>query len=88
MRVASYGPLFAHVDAWQWTPDLIWVNNLAVLPTANYYVQQLFSRNRSDKVLPTALKDEASQSAGTLSPRQRCLPRRRVKMPLARLSLK
>jgi alpha-N-arabinofuranosidase len=53
------------VDAWQWTPDLIWVNNLAVLPTANYYVQQLFSRNRGDKVLPTTLKDEASQTSGT-----------------------
>jgi len=65
VRMASYAPLFAHVDAWQWTPDLIWVNNLAVLPTANYYVQQLFSRNRGDKVLPTTLKDEASQTSGT-----------------------
>jgi alpha-L-arabinofuranosidase len=65
VRMASYAPLFAHVDAWQWTPDLIWVNNLAVLPTANYYVQQLFSRNRGDRVLPTALKNEASQSTST-----------------------
>jgi len=65
VRMASYAPLFAHVDAWQWTPDLIWVNNLAVLPTANYYVQQLFSRNRGDRVLPTAFKNEASQSTST-----------------------
>ena len=65
VRMASYAPLFAHLDAWQWTPDLIWVNNLAVLPTANYYVQQLFSRNRGDRVLPTALKDQASQSTST-----------------------
>ena len=64
VRMASYAPLFAHVDAWQWTPDLIWVNNLAVLPTANYYVQQLFSRNRGDKVLPTDIKDEGSQTSG------------------------
>ena len=52
VRMASYAPLFAHVDAWQWTPDLIWVDNLRVLATPNYYVQQLFSRNRGDVVLP------------------------------------
>ena len=52
VRMASYAPLFAHVDGWQWTPDLIWVDNLRVLRTPNYYVQQLFSRNRGDVVLP------------------------------------
>jgi alpha-L-arabinofuranosidase len=60
VRMASYAPLFAHVDAWQWTPDLIWVNNLTVLPTPNYYVQQLFSRNHGDAVLPTSVKAEAA----------------------------
>jgi alpha-N-arabinofuranosidase len=54
--MASYAPLFAHVDAWQWTPDLIWVNNLDVVATPNYYVQQLFCRNRGDQVLPTTIK--------------------------------
>ncbi len=64
VRMASYAPLFAHVDAWQWTPDLIWVDNLSVLLTANYYVQQLFSRNRGDRILPTDVKAGASSSAG------------------------
>ena len=54
VRMASYAPLFAHVDGWQWTPDLIWVDNLRVLRTPNYYVQQLFSRNRGDVVLPVS----------------------------------
>jgi alpha-L-arabinofuranosidase len=36
VRMASYAPLFSHTDAWQWTPDLIWVNNLSVVPTPNY----------------------------------------------------
>jgi len=52
--------LFAHNDAWQWTPDLIWVDNLTVLPTPSYYVQQLFSCNRGDQVLPTTIKDPAT----------------------------
>jgi len=55
VRLASYAPLFAHVDGWQWTPDLIWVDNLRVFGTPNYYVQQLFSRNRGDVVLPLDL---------------------------------
>jgi alpha-L-arabinofuranosidase len=65
VRMASYAPLFAHVDAWQWTPDLIWVNNLAVVRTPNYYVQQLFSRNRGDQVLPTQLKLSVNSTPGT-----------------------
>ena len=28
VRMACYAPLFAHAEAWQWTPDLIWVDNL------------------------------------------------------------
>ena len=55
VRLASYAPLFANVDAWQWTPNLIWCDNLRVYGTPNYYVQQLFSRNRGDVVLPVDL---------------------------------
>jgi alpha-L-arabinofuranosidase len=53
--MASYAPLFAQVDAWQWTPDLIWFDNLWVYGTPSYYVQQLFSLNRGDVVLPTQI---------------------------------
>lgn len=56
VRMASYAPLFGHVDAWQWTPNLIWADNLRVYGTPNYYVQQLFSRNRGDVVLPIQLQ--------------------------------
>src|SRR5258708_4216098 len=52
VRMASYAPLFAHADAWQWTPDLIWADSLRVYPTPNYFVQQLFMRHRGDVVLP------------------------------------
>ncbi|GAB3424600.1 alpha-L-arabinofuranosidase C-terminal domain-containing protein [Niabella aquatica] len=50
--MASYAPLFAHVDGWQWTPDLIWVDNLNVYGTPNYYVQQLFSLNKGTDIVP------------------------------------
>ncbi|HYJ38458.1 MAG TPA: alpha-L-arabinofuranosidase C-terminal domain-containing protein [Chitinophagaceae bacterium] len=50
--MASYAPLFAHVEGWQWTPDLIWVDNLQTFGTPNYYVQKLFSINRGTNVVP------------------------------------
>ncbi|HKP13970.1 MAG TPA: alpha-L-arabinofuranosidase C-terminal domain-containing protein, partial [Blastocatellia bacterium] len=28
VRMSSYAPLFGHVEAWQWTPNLIWFDNL------------------------------------------------------------
>lgn len=57
VRMASYAPLFAHVDAWQWTPNMIWVDNLRTVKTANYHVQRLYAKNRGDRVLPIALAD-------------------------------
>src|SRR5690606_32169834 len=42
VRLATYAPLFAHVDAWQWKPDMIWYDNLRSVRSANYYVQQLY----------------------------------------------
>ena len=56
VRMASYAPLYANVDAWQWTPDLIWADSLRVLRTPSYYVQSLFARNRGDRVLPIPRK--------------------------------
>jgi len=55
VRMASYAPLFANTEAWQWTPNLIWVDSLRTCPTPNYYVQQLFMHNRGDVVLPVDL---------------------------------
>jgi alpha-L-arabinofuranosidase len=64
VRMASYAPLFGNMDAWQWRPDLIWVNSLHVFATPNYYVQQLFSRNRGDVVLPTSMTGVETTSSG------------------------
>ncbi len=55
VRMASYAPLFANTEAWQWTPDLIWVDSLHVLRTPSYHVQSLYARNRGDRVLPVSM---------------------------------
>ena len=51
VHLTSYAPLLAHVDAWQWTPDMIWFNNLQAYGSANYYVQKLFSTNKGTDLL-------------------------------------
>ena len=59
VRMSSYAPLFANTQAWQWTPDMIWVNSLQSFATPNYYAQMLFSRNRGSVVLPVSCNDSA-----------------------------
>lgn len=50
VRQATYAPLFAHVDGWQWRPDLIWFDNLSSVRSANWQVQMLYSTNRGTAV--------------------------------------
>ncbi len=58
VNMASYAPLFANADGWQWTPDLIWVDNLRVYGTPNYYVQKLYSLNKGTNVLSITQNDQ------------------------------
>lgn len=51
VHMATYAPLFAHVDGWQWRPDLIWFDNLSSVRSVNYYVQQLYGMNKGSNVL-------------------------------------
>ena len=48
---ATYAPLFAHVEGWQWKPDLIWFDNLTSTRSANWYVQMLYGTNKGTNVL-------------------------------------
>jgi len=60
--MASYAPLFGHVDAWQWSPNLIWFDNLRSFGTPSYYVQKLFSANRGSNILPVLLDGSAKNA--------------------------
>ena len=54
VRMASYAPLMADVDAWQWKPDEIWFDNLHSYGTPNYYVQQVFATNAGTRIVPVS----------------------------------
>lgn len=56
VHMATYAPLLAHVDAWQWRPDLIWFDNLRMVRTPNYYVQKLYGHYAGTNVLPLTWK--------------------------------
>lgn len=58
VHLATYAPLFAHVDAWQWNPDLIWFDNLRMMRTPNYYVQQMYGMNVGTDVLRLQMNGE------------------------------
>jgi alpha-N-arabinofuranosidase len=59
VSMASYAPLFAHADGWQWTPDLIWVDNLRSYGTPDYQVQKLFSVYKGTQEVPILLDNKA-----------------------------
>lgn len=66
VHMASYAPLLANIDAWQWRPDLIWFNNLTSMATPNYYVQQLFSLAKGTDVLATRVGGAAVKGQDSL----------------------
>jgi len=59
VRMASYAPLLANVDAWQWTPDAIWFDNLRSYGTTDYQVQKIFASNTGTRVVPSTPHAEA-----------------------------
>jgi alpha-L-arabinofuranosidase len=58
VHMATYAPLFAHVEGWQWRPDMIWFDNLNSVRTTSYYVQQLFAQNKGSHVLTLNMNDK------------------------------
>lgn len=66
VEMASYAPLFAHTDGWQWAPDLIWANNLTSYGSPNYQVQKMFSLNKGTHVVPLLQDNKALEGADSL----------------------
>ena len=58
VHMATYAPLFAHVEGWQWRPDAIWFDNLHSFKSVSYYVQQLFAINKGTNVLVLTMNNK------------------------------
>lgn len=57
--MATYAPLFAHVDGWQWRPDMIWYDNTRMFKSVSYYVQQMYACNKGTNVLPLTMNGKS-----------------------------
>jgi alpha-L-arabinofuranosidase len=58
--MSSYAPLFQNLNGFQWTPDLISYDALSSYGSPSYYVQELFSQDHGDVVVPTSISGNAS----------------------------
>ena len=55
VHMATYAPLFAHVEGWQWRPDLIWYDNLRSFRTVSWQMQHLYGQYRGSNCLSLKL---------------------------------
>lgn len=55
VEMATFAPLFAHVEGWQWRPDLIWFDNLRSVRTCSWHVQSLYGHNKGTVLLPLTM---------------------------------
>jgi alpha-L-arabinofuranosidase len=55
VHLSAYAPLFAHIEGWQWRPDLIWYDNVRMFKSCSYYVQQMYAMNKGTNVLPMTM---------------------------------
>lgn len=53
--MATYAPLLAHVEGWQWRPDLIWFDNLRSVRSCSWHVQYLYGNNKGTNVVPLTM---------------------------------
>lgn len=63
VHMASYAPLLANQKHTSWNPNLIYFDNTTVVPTANYYVQQLFSQNAGDRYFWNVISSAKQKAA-------------------------
>lgn len=57
--MATYAPLLAHVEGWQWRPDLIWFDNLRSVRSCSWHVQNLYGNNAGTNVVPLTMDGRA-----------------------------
>jgi alpha-L-arabinofuranosidase len=62
VAMASYAPLFVNLNHRKWNPDLINFDSTSVYGLPSYYVQQLFSQNRGDVILPTTVESPLAET--------------------------
>ena len=58
VHMATYAPLLAHIEGWQWRPDMVWFDNVRLFKSVSYYVQQMYAQNKGTNVLSLTMDGE------------------------------
>ena len=64
VEMSSYAPLLAHVDAWQWTPNLIWFDNLRRTARQATTCSRCSAPIAAARLLPITQNGEAANGVG------------------------
>ena len=59
--LASYAPLFARLGYAQWSPDMIWFDEVSSYASPSYYVQKLYAGAIGDETLVTGEECKAAR---------------------------
>lgn len=65
VTMSSYAPLFVNINHRAWNPNLIDFDSSRVYGIPSYYVQQMFSQNKGDVVLPVTIERTTTLSEPT-----------------------
>ena len=66
VKMASYAPTFAKINAQRWKINLIWFDSQNIVLTPNYFNQMLFSNNVGDRVLKDDLNVKGVTTSATV----------------------
>ena len=66
VKMASYAPTFAKINAQRWKVNMIWFDSQHIVLTPNYYVQMLYSNNYGTQYIKTDMDLKGCSSSATV----------------------
>lgn len=73
VKMASYAPTFAKINAQRWKVNLIWFDSQNIVLTPNYFTQMLFSNNVGTRYLHTDLSIKGVRASATVDEEKQVL---------------
>ena len=67
VKMASYAPTFAKVNAQNWKVNLIWFDSQNIILTPNYFNQMLYANNVGNQVVNVDAKNDGCYSVTTIN---------------------
>ena len=66
VKMASYAPTFAKINAQCWEINMIWFDSQGIVLTPNYFNQMLFANNTGSRYIDTGIKTKGVYSSASV----------------------